>query len=278
MFRSIKRLYYWNKNDPVDEDLRGWSWEKPPVKPRAYLNLGVYEVAGKYCPTRRDIWIRRKLGIKPENTKPLVKGKLLHEAMNLAVKMIIKNMVNNDKLWRIYDEIRDSWKKLATGNEELDRFIEEVYKSATLMILGELEYESLITGSNPQPPVYTEYKVDGTPIGLAPNISVDALSNGIIVEYKYGEPRDFHVLSIAGYALALEAEYEVPFDYGLLVYVYENNNGLRIMYKPVYVSNMLRRWFIDERNTIIDMLIDNNEPPTAGNCRKTCPFYKVCHP
>ena len=72
MFRSIRRLYELARADPVDPELRGWSWDRLPLKPRAYLNLGVSEIASKYCETRRDIWLRRKTGARAEPTEPIL--------------------------------------------------------------------------------------------------------------------------------------------------------------------------------------------------------------
>ena len=47
------------RRQPVAEELRGWSWHQPPLKPVYDRPLGVYEVAGKYCPTGRDLFLRR---------------------------------------------------------------------------------------------------------------------------------------------------------------------------------------------------------------------------
>ncbi len=278
MFKTIRRLYHWARNDPVDDELRGWNWDKPPIKPRAYLGLGVYEIASKYCPTRRDIWLRRKMGIKPEATKPIQTGRLLHDAINLAVKNTIKGIAEGLQPWDIYEKYKDDWSKIMIYIDENDKIIIHTYKSTLLSLLGEYTYESLTTGSNPQPIIVTEYHVDGTPIGLSNTLSIDALSEGVIIDYKYGEPREFHRLSIAGYALALEADLEIPFDYGLLIYVNNRNGFLRVNTKPIYVSNTLRRWFLEERNNIIDMLLDDEEPPIDNRCRESCPFYRVCHP
>ena len=102
MLRTIRRLYTWSRSDPVDEELRGWNWDKPPLRPRAYLELGVSEVASKYCETRRDIWLRRKVGAKPGLSEPLSKGRLIHEAISLAINEASKLIVHDWSPWRKY--------------------------------------------------------------------------------------------------------------------------------------------------------------------------------
>ncbi|WP_434731272.1 CRISPR-associated protein Cas4 [Thermogladius sp. KZ2Tp1] len=50
VLRSVRRLYAWSRADPVEEELRGWSWDRPPVKPRAYLGLGGERGGGQVLP------------------------------------------------------------------------------------------------------------------------------------------------------------------------------------------------------------------------------------
>ncbi len=279
MLRTIRRLYQWSKNDPVDEELRGWNWDKPPLKPRAYLELGVSEIASKYCETRRDLWLRRKMSVKTEATEPLIKGHLIHEAVSTAIANTYKHIVLGWKPWDTYEAVKNKWRQLNTHSREYEKIVEQAYKYTLLSILGELSYEDL-TKSNTSPPlIISEFKVDGSNLGLSPNLSIDIVADGgVIVDFKYGAPRDFHKLSLTGYALALEAEYEVPYDYGLLIYVNEVRDRLKISFKPVYINSHLRKWFIEERDEIIDMLLENREPPVDTQCLAKCPLHKVCHP
>ena len=273
VLRSVRRLYAWSRADPVEEELRGWSWDRPPVKPRAYLGLGVSEVAGKYCPTRRDVLLRRKMGLAPETTEPLAKGRLVHEAVSAAVRCASRGLSRGWETWDILTYCLGRFRPQGNGDTATAL---KAYKSTLVTLLGEVEYERLVSGGSGLP-VVSEMKVDGTPLGLSPQLSIDVYAENIVVDFKTGAPRDFHKLSIAGYALALEAEYEVPVDYGILVYVNPSDSGLRVLYKPVYVSNELRRWFLEERDEIVDMLVSNREPPKDKNCPQTCPFYRVCH-
>lgn len=277
MLRSIRRLYERARKEPVDEELRGWNWDKPPLKPRAYLGLSVSEIASQYCQTKRDVWLRRVVGVKPDTTDPILRGKLVHEALNHAYRVALRYITQGLPGWSIYEIAKNKWREVANGvNSDLAKLVEKTYKSTLLMILGEYEYESSITGEYTPPLLVTEYRVDGSLLGLSSNLSVDAIAETVIIDYKYGAPRDFHKTGLAGYALALEAEYEVPFDYGLLVYINENGGSLKLSYRPVYISNTLRRIFIEERDNLIDMLLEKREPPRDTNCSRTCPFYRYC--
>lgn len=279
MLRSIKRLYDWVRNDPVDEDLRGWSWDRPPVKPRAYLGLSVSEVAYKYCLVRRDIWLRRKLGVKVLENDVMFRGRVLHEALHYAYNQAVKYMVRGEPSWLIYEKIHGRWRDIVAKYKLDDRFtgiVEKIYKSSLMIVLGEYEYESSINGGYSPPLFVSEYRVDGSPLGLASGLSIDAIAEKIIIDYKFGTPRDFHKLGLAGYALALEAEYEVPYDYGIIIYIVERGNNLKITYKPVYISNNLRRLFLEERDNIIDMLLDDREPEPDINCPDNCPYRSYC--
>ncbi len=276
MLRTIKRLYYYARNDPVDIELRGWNWDKPPIKPRAYLGLGVYEVANKYCPTRRDVWLRRKIGIKPKTTDPLNTGKKIHTIFNTAIRQVNKLIAQGYPGWLVYEELMYRVKKLLGESE---KWAIELFKTLVLSLTAEIEYEKAVSGGTPLLTWYSEYHVDGSLLGLSSNLSIDAVSDGgVVVELKYGSQRDFHKLSITGYALALESNLEIPFDYGLLVYI----NGVpgtspSMKIAPVYISNTLRRWFLEERDEVIDMLLENREPVKNTSCPRQCPFYEVCN-
>jgi len=279
MLRTIKRLYAWSRSDPVDEELRGWNWDKPPLKPRAYLELGVSEIASKYCETRRDVWLRRKMSIKPEASDHLVKGRLIHEAVSLAISEAYKLVALSWDPWSIYEATKDKWRKLViNGTRDFVKLCEKVYKYTLITVLGEISYEDLTRGSRTLPLTITEFKIDGSNLGLSTNLSIDVITEGsVIVDFKYGSPREFHKLSLAGYALTLEAEYEVPHDYGLLVYISDVNGKVKINTKPIYINSHLRKWFIVERDNIIDMLLENREPPVDTQCYTGCPYFKICH-
>lgn len=281
VLKTVRRIYGWSRNDPVEEELRGWNWDKPPLKPRAYLELGVSEIASKYCETRRDIWLKKQMGIKPETTEYILKGRLVHEAVSLAFREVQKYTSLNINPWDIYEKSKNKWRSIVDVYEsrEISSFTEKVYKYTLLTLLGEITHEDLVHGHRTPLITVSEYHVDGSNLGLSSNLSIDVLTEGgILIDFKYGTVREFHKLAIAGYALALESEYEIPYDYGILIYFNEVNDRLKTSIKPVYASSYSRRLFIEERDALIDMLIEKREPPRDTKCPQTCPYYKVCYP
>lgn len=279
ILKNIRRLYWASRQDPVEEDLRGWNWDKPPVKPRAYLGLGVAEISSKYCPTRRDIWLRRVLKKQGKPTDQMIIGRIVHKVFHIVFEEARKLIVRGYSGWSVYEALSNKIYKLM--NVENNKWVVDLYKTLLLSIAAETDVEQAVTGGQPSlgwMPWLTEFKVDGSQLGLSSTLSIDAIAEGgVIVEIKYGKPMDFHKLSLAGYSMALEANLEIPFDYGMIIYV----NGIpnsrpRLTVKPVYISSSLRRWFLDERDEIIDMILAEEEPPKPHPCPEQCPYKEVC--
>jgi len=54
-----------------DEEVRGWSYSQPPVRPPSPAALTVSELAARYCDTLRDIYLHRVKRVEqPTTTKP----------------------------------------------------------------------------------------------------------------------------------------------------------------------------------------------------------------
>ena len=104
MLKELRKLHLRRFQDPIDESLRGWNWDRPPVKPRAYLGLSVSEVAS-YCLTRRDVWLRRIAKVYPEGNEVLKLGSLVHDVIHLAIEYVRKYVVNEVSPWVAYNDI-----------------------------------------------------------------------------------------------------------------------------------------------------------------------------
>jgi len=267
LLRSLRRLHRLREQDPVEEEYRGWNWDRPPLRPRAYLGLGVSEVACRYCPTGRDVYLRR-MGVGGERTQPLVDGSLVHAVFHAASCDVRRELLAGARGWEAYERLAASAAERVRGLGASDGQLEwlvDLYKTLALTWCAE---ES--------PWLFTEYGVDGTVLGLSRSLRVDGLAEGgVVVEVKYGAPRQFHQLALAGYALALEANLEVPFDYGVLIYV-RCNGRVSISWEPVYISTGLRAEFVERRDELIDMLLSGREPPKAASCPEACPYRGVC--
>ena len=126
------------------------------------------------------------------------------------------------------------------------------------------------------PPVI-ERKVDGSLIGLSRELSVDIYTPyNAVADLKTGEVRSFHPYTVAGYALALEAEDNIPINYGIITYVKVFQGIPRFRIKCFVVGNELRREFLEIRDEAYTLLDVGRDPGMPPKCPRYCPYYSVC--
>ena len=283
IIRGLKKLHTIRARDPVPEELRGWSHNTPPVKPRAYLGLGVGEIAYRYCETKRDLYLRRVLGIKGDSGKaPLVNGAAIHKIFSEASRGVRKLALLGKPGPEIYEELSKEAPRIAstTCPEDLRITCEKIYRYLALMWSAEIAKARIAYGSQDAAgliPWITELRVDGTLVGLSDRLSVDAIAEAsIVIEIKTGQKKNFHKLALAGYALALESSLETPIDYGVLIYINPVGEEPEITLESHYISPDTRKEFIDARDEAIDMILSSKDPGIARNCPETCPFLEIC--
>lgn len=274
VFRWVRLLRSKFEGYVVDEELRGWSWTKPPVRPRAHLGLSVYDVAS-YCPTRRDVWLRRVVGVRSQPTQQMRCGFEVHNVISDVISIVRRGVLSR--------------KSLELTFRRVEKYIGSVARNSTnpdlVREIGWLTYHTLVSeymwyehGGTAQPALLwlNEVRVDGTPIGLSNGLRIDALPiANIVVDFKIGKKYENHDLMLVAYALALEANLEVPVDYGILVYINRPDN-LNIDVKGVYIGPDARREFIDSRDEVIDMILTGKEPHKALECMASCPYAGIC--
>ena len=283
--RVLRRLHYQLESDPIEDEWRGWRWDQPPLRPRAYFGLSMGDVVSRYCSTKRDVWLKH---IKKAKQPVIIHrqlniGLIIHDIFHLANKLFLEASVQYDDPSEVYDYmVKNGMAEFKKRGIDLvgEPWAWSLYRKIVHSYVGSMALRTIWhPGSRGYEGLLwlTEHHIDGSMLGLSQNLRVDAYGEGIVVEIKYGRPMDFHRLALAGYALVLEANYEVPVNYGLIIYV----NGIpdyspRISVKPYYLSTSLRRFFIDERDEVIDLLLSEKEPPRPLECPESCPYYKVC--
>lgn len=263
-------------SDPVPEELRGWSYHSPPIKPRAYLGLSMWDIAYNYCNTRRDVFMRKVMNVKGNYEKPqLVLGNYVHKVFSKALKDVRAILVlSKDPI-----EVLNDLKFDIDCPENIKEYCVKLYKYLVLMWVSESIKSQMFYGGEAIGfiPWLSEIRVDGSYIGLSDRLCIDALADFAIVEIKAGKKEEFHKLSLAGYALAVESNLDVPVDYGVLVYINGfQRNQIEIRFDEVYISPDLRKEFLDRRDEVIDMILSGRDPGMPERCPDTCPFYEVC--
>lgn len=270
LLRALRRLHSLRVSDPIDEDLRGWNWYRPPLRPRAHLGLGVSEVAYGFCPTHRDVWLRRVEGARPEPTKAMAMGSAVHTLFHESARDVARLLASGEAPWDAAARLMEGAERRVRRLLGFDGWAASLYRAFVLAWCS----SAAELGSAPW---VTEYVVDGSPLGLSKRLRVDAVADaGVVVELKYGSWRDSYPVALAGYALALESFLEAPFDYGIVILVSDVERRPRVDVEPVYIDTHLRTRFIELRDEVIDMLLSRSRPPKPPACPRDCPFRRVC--
>jgi len=281
-----------------DITIRGWDWDSKPVRSPINLGLGVSELSNRYCESMRDIYLRRILKVKPKISPAAYRGILYHETISRAITDSKRFIFEKDMVpgYEIVEELLSKAdlviKEISTEigtNFELEgayNWLDEAIKLYKYVILQVAASVDRVLSKHPWvdldslvamaiPPV-TERIVDGGLIGLSSQLRVDLYSEGnVVTDIKTGEPRPFHRLSPTGYALALEADQEIPIDFGVIAYV-RVGKWPTFRYDVFPISDELRLEFLTLRDEAIAIVENAEDPGKPANCPDSCPFKEVC--
>ena len=290
----IKNYLPKSRQMDIAEELRGWNWNQPPLSPVYELRLALYEVANAYCPTGRDLYLRRVDGIKPKPSLAMVRGKVLHDIL-VQVLVRAKRIIYNNNLEDLKGLLRDmaeppelnlkkpehiseeDWQDIKTKAETIARFEVSRIVARLQDVLVRQSYVGTDSLAALVLPVVVEQKLDGSFLGLSANLSTDAFtfSEPMILDLKFGEPQKFHRLTTTGYALVMEALHEYPVNLGCLVYVDFKGDRMIIKKDMHIIDDELRQWFIEERDEKMRMIYEEIDPGT-GDCHRNCPYMPNC--
>ncbi len=281
----------------VVDELRGWNWNRPPLAPVYDLKLPLYEIAGKYCPAGKDVYLKRVMGMSGNLNFLMIQGIVLHdvmvEIMTKAKKLIYTMGVSNyisifSELSNNTYEIPGKYVKLLDNNLELlqkrvtflwefearniTARIQEVLSHQPYIGEDSLAYHAL--------PVIMEQKLDGSFLGMSHYLSSDAFifSEPMILDLKFDIKRDFHRLTTTGYAMVIESLYEYPVNIGCLIYPQFNEDGRITLKKDFhFINEELRQWFIEERDEKMRMVFEEIDPGKPEKCYENCQYLEECN-
>ena len=280
----------------IDEELRGWNWNQPPLSPIYDIKLPMYEIANKYCETCRDVYLRRVEKVKTESNLEMIMGAIFHDTLVEFIiktkKMVYLKGVDN------YEEALEELK--SCDFRELDKRKEQITAEQYDEIKCKVEYiwnyeysqvvsriqdvlsrqpyineDSLISLALP---VIVEQKLDGSFLGLSKYLSTDAftISEPTVVDLKFGKKQSFHRLTTTGYALVMESVFEFPINVGCIVYGRFKDKRLIIEKDFHIIDDELREWFIEERNERMHMVFEGVDPGLPDECYNSCPYLHYC--
>ena len=254
----------------VSPELRGWAYDKPPVRPPAHFGLALSDFAYGHCPTGRNLYLKYVLGERGAATKELREGQILHAVLFKAIEDYKKYAYSGAPMSPSFEDLPQDARPKA----------EALYKYIATRLLGEHHYvlaARLARGRDSAvfytAPLATQVAVDGAPLGLG-YVVADGVGLGAVVEFKFGPAQNVDV-ALAGYAMAIEAEYGVPIDYGIYVQI-SINGAVEYRAQPYYLGDAPREKFLQARDEAIDTVASARDPGPAPQCPKACPFYHIC--
>ncbi len=257
--------------NPVPEELRGWNWHSPPLKPYYDVKLPMYLICSNYCPTSRDCYLTIVKKLRGEENFWIKLGKAIHDA--------VANAIREARRLRF-----DSSPKM-DGNEAIDRAVKLIWdftisacKSAYLRAKAEQPYANEDDVILTSIPFFVEHRMDGSMLGCSGLISVDCYDylRNIVFDLKLGEFSERSKLYTTGYALVLESIYEIPVDIGCSVNVTFYEDRLGVVKNLYYIDANLRSWWIEERDRKAEIIYREKDPGKAENCSSSCIFKAFC--
>lgn len=259
----------------VDDTLRGWSWSAPPLLAPYEVPLGLAEVANAYCATGRDIYARRVLDAEPEPNEKMILGGALHNALRDWIVHAKKTLYNCGA--GNPEEAMQGIRAFPEPDLPEARAIVSYEADAIEFRLREALSQFPRIGTDALAahvlPVTLGQMLDGSFLGLSRHLSTDLLNLGEPCIFNIifnDEKRDFHPLTLTGYALVLEAVYEFPVDVGVTVYANLEAGRLHIEREFTVLGDELRMEFIEIRDEKQRMVADELDPGPCEDCEAWC--------
>jgi CRISPR-associated protein Csa1 len=259
----------------VDETLRSWSWSSPPLLSPYEVPRGLSEVANAYCATGSDVYARRVLGDTPEPNEKMILGGALHNAFRdwtvHAKKTLYARGAGNpeEAMREIQDfpapDLREARALVSYETDAIEFRLREALGQFPRIKTDALVAQVL--------PVTLRAMLDGAFLGLSRRLSTDLLNLGepcILNIIFNDEKRDFHPLTLAGYALVLEAVYEFPVDVSVTDYASLEDCCLHIEREFTVLGDELRMEFVEVRDEKQRMVADELDPGPCDSCEAWC--------
>lgn len=297
--------------------LRGWETDNTELMVPSELlgqHLSANDISSGYCPTDRDLYLRLIEGKPLPMTWARYRGKAVHKIYEKVATRIeqyissspaigsvdIVKFIQDQQAGIVQETTNDLDSAIGSMNQDLRPSSTE--RQRLLEGLGKIvHFESRIAGSlvdsviaskfdvnvrsefaNLFPLHVRELTLSAAPLGFSANIKPDLIINSkLLCEIKTGEPREFHRLDVAAYALAYEYETQRPMDFGIVFNVNITHNRQVPDYRGTeffVISDKYRRALIANRNRKFEMLTKKADPgePTDPTLCSDCPYFPEC--
>lgn len=268
----------------VSDELRGWSWHKPPMKPYyEEEKIPMYSVCSKYCPTGRDVFLDRVEGKEGVVAEKIILGVAIHRTVGAVISAFMEGEDLDFGRW--YEDILRR-KGVKRRLETIEKCSKRVWgfalancRSRFLNKVSQQPYASKRDSISTALPFLIEHRVSGELLGLSGILSIDCYDylRGIVFDLKVSEEeREWYKLSPTGYAIVLESIYEVPVDVGCTVYVKFQDDRLVISKDLFFISDDLRSWWVEERDHKLEIVAQKKDPGIPNICYDECMYWSEC--
>ena len=334
MYQLGTKWKLWNLPNFLQDDvksitLRGYDTEPPVILPADFLTtnvgeegsfqgLSVEKITSRYCPTRRDLYLEKKLGSRSsrghstwgrvaghlieEYCKGLLKhfNELAQEPSGLDYQKIQALAGEYSQMFRetrtkSIQKLRDKAENREEAPERLIFLLQQTAKYELTMLgvdyafsqSGNGEFVPLMQGI---PIIFDEEATrinPGANLGLSEITTPDfiVLDEPAIVmgDVKTGvHLQPFHLHTITGYALAYESQHKEAVNFGVVYFFETHAKQMSFAQSYVFViDDFLRRKFLDARNEAYKILQKSELPPLAADYKKYCKYCKHrvdCYP
>lgn len=267
----------------VSEDLRGWNWNKPPLKPMYEERVPMYSVCSKYCPTSRDVFLDRVMRVPSKPNENVILGVALHRAVGAIINSFLDGNKPSFDTWYA-EALRDrNVKNVLEPVRERTRTVwENVTKNCEVQYLNRASaqpYASKRDVLATAVPFLVEHKINGELLGLSGILSIDCYDylRGVVFDLKVThEERDWYRLAPTGYAIVLESVYEIPIDAGCVTYLWFHGGEPQIRRDVFFINDDLRSWWVEERDAKISIVAQKKDPGIAAKCPEDCIYWRAC--
>ena len=240
---------------------------KVPASEEMIAGRIYHQAMAELYPAAKRLIYREGMGICTD--LPQILMERLPEAVIEAEEQLSQVKCSTETSKDVGENLKKLW------SFEVSRIVSSIYA-----YLGKYKYLSDDSLINHALPFVVEHKLDGQYLGLSSNLSADAINMGgmLICDLKTGLKRDFHRLSATGYALVYESLYEVPINIGCTVYLsFPKNHPTPHIDRDFFIiSDEVRQWFIEERDSKQDLIFCERDPGTCQNAG-TCRYKEYCY-
>ncbi len=283
------------RQHPVLDELRGWGWPGPPLRPVYARALAVDDVLGGICPTGRDLYLAEEYGEPRLLSRAAGEGAILKAAIASVLlegkALIARHGVDAvDHLERLAEHAFSQLGSEPAAADPDERCREHLWRmrafearrvlerlADTVLAVGRTGADALAALAVP---VHIDVPLSGRWLGLTNRVIADAISfrDGVVFSVQFGPTDERHRLVTAGLALVAESAFERPFDLGCVVYPEVVENRVEVRRDYHVIGDELRQIFIEERDDRMQMLDAGADPGLPAECPVHCPYLQICRP